>query len=192
MTRNERVRPIVIGVALLLSAGVAHAMDIDATSFRCITKMTPVRQFYVDNLAGNLAATLAGANSTTGAVYPPGSVIQLIPGEVMVKRESGFSAATHDWEFFELDVSKDGTKIRKRGTTDVVNRFGGNCFDCHVAAGAQWDLVCEADHGCVPLPVTRAMIRALQRTDPRCDNPSTSPEDADLVKQLEQLLKAPK
>jgi len=154
--------------------------------------MTPVRQFYVDNLQGNLDATLAAANSKAGAVYSPGSVIQLIPGEAMVKRDRGFNAATHDWEFFELDVSKDGTQIRKRGTTDVVNRFGGNCFDCHVPAAAQWDLVCETDHGCAPLPVTRAMIRALQRTDPRCDYPSTSPEDAELLKQLEQLLKPPR
>ena len=176
------------GGALLLSAGLVNATDIDANSFRCITKMTPVRQFYVDNLQGNLDATLAAANSTTGAIYPTGSVIQLIPGEAMVKRDRGFNAATHDWEFFELDVSKDGTRIRKRGTTDVVNRFGGNCFDCHVPAAAQWDLVCETDHGCAPLPVTRAMIRALQRTDPRCDNPTTSPEDAELLKQLEQLL----
>jgi hypothetical protein len=183
---------ILCGVALLLSAGLVNATDIDASSFRCITKMTPVRQFYVDNLQGNLDATLATANSTTGAVYPPGSVIQLIPGEAMVKRDRGFNAATHDWEFFELDVSKAGTKIRKRGTTDVVNQFGGNCFGCHVPAAARWDLVCETDHGCAPLPVTRAMIRALQRTDPRCDNPSTSPEDAELVKQLEQLLRAPK
>jgi len=180
------------GVALLLSAGLVNATDIDASSFRCITKMTPVRQFYVDNLQGNLDVTLAAANSTTGAVYPTGSVIQLIPGEAMVKRDRSFNAATHDWEFFELDVSKDGTKIRKRGTTDVVNRFGGNCFDCHVPAAAQWDLVCETDHGCAPLPVTRAMIRALQRTDPRCDNPTTSPEDAELLKQLEQLLKPPR
>jgi len=77
--------------------------------------MTPVRQFYVDNLRGDLAATVAAANSPTGAVYPPGSVIQLIPGEAMVKRDKGFNAATHEWEFFELDVSKDGTQIRKRG-----------------------------------------------------------------------------
>jgi hypothetical protein len=189
---KERVCAILCGVALLLSAGLGNAMDIDAKSFRCIAKMIPVRQFYVDNLRGNLDATLAAANSTTGAVYPPGSLIQLIPGEAMVKRDRGFNAATHDWEFFELDVSKDGTQIGKRGTTDVVNRFGGNCFGCHVSAGAQWDLVCETDHGCAPLPVTRAMIRALQRTDPRCDNPSTSPEDAELVKQLEQLLKAPR
>ena len=179
------------GFALLLSAGLVNAADIDANSFRCITKMTPVRQFYVDNLQGNLDATLAAANSTTGAMYPTGSVIQLIPGEAMVKRDKGFNAETHDWEFFELDVSKDGTKIRKRGTTDVVNRFGGNCFGCHAPAGAQWDLVCETDPGCAPLPVTRAMIRALQRTDPRCGDQPVSPEDADLIKQLEQLLKAP-
>src|SRR6516164_10386776 len=110
---------ILCGVALLLSAGLVNATDIDASSFRCITKMTPVRQFYVDNLQGNLDATLAAANSTTGAVYPTGSVIQLIPGEAMVKRDRGFNAATHDWEFFELDVSKDGTRIRKRGGADV-------------------------------------------------------------------------
>jgi len=81
------------GVALLLSADLVSATDIDASSFRCITKMTPVRQFYVDNLQGNLDATLAAANSKAGAVYPPGSVIQLIPGEAMVKRDRGFNAA---------------------------------------------------------------------------------------------------
>ncbi len=85
---------ILCGLAFLLSTGLANAMEstakrdspIDAKSFRCITKMTPVRQFYVDNLRGDLNATLAAANSTTGAVYPPGSVIQLVPGEAMVAR----------------------------------------------------------------------------------------------------------
>jgi hypothetical protein len=118
MARKERVSAVLCGVALLLSAGLGNAMDIDTKSFRCITKMTPVRQFYVDNLRGNLDATLAAANSATGAVYPPGSVIQLIPTEAMVKQDTGFNAATHDWEFVELDVSKQGTQIRKRGTVD--------------------------------------------------------------------------
>ena len=170
------------GAAGLLAVGRAEAADattIDATSFRCITAMTPVRQFYVDNLRGDLAATVAAAKSATGAVYPPGSVIQLIPGEAMVKREKGFNVATRDWEFFELDVSKDGTQIRKRGFADVVNRFGGNCFACHIAARPEWDLVCESDHGCKPIPVTRAMIGALQRTDPRCNPPAPSPKDAE-------------
>lgn len=181
-----------IGVAVLSSVGFGEAADgnvIDATSFRCITSMTPVRQFYVDNLRGDLAATLAAATSPTGAVYPPGSVIQLIPGEAMVKREKGFSAATRDWEFFELDVSKSGTQIRRRGFADVINRFGGNCFACHIAARPQWDLVCESDHGCKPIPVTRAMIGALQRTDPRCHNPAPSREDAEALRQLQKLLK---
>jgi hypothetical protein len=110
------VSAIFCGVALLFSAGLVNATDIDARSFRCITKMTPVRQFYVDNLRGNLDATLATANSPRGAVYPPGSVIQLIPTEAMVKHDQGFNAATHDWEFFALDVSKDGTRIGERGT----------------------------------------------------------------------------
>jgi hypothetical protein len=118
-------------------------------------------------------------------------VIQLIPTEAMVKHDKGFNTATHDWEFFDLDVSKDGTQIRKRGTADVVNRFGGNRFDCHVPVAAQWDFGCETGHGCAPLPVTRAMIGALQRTDPRCGDNPISPEDAEAIKQLEQLLKTP-
>jgi hypothetical protein len=71
----------------------------------------------------------------------------------------------------------------------VVNRFGGNCFGCHIQARAQWDLVCEMDHGCAPIPVTRAMSGALQRTDPRCKTQSVSPEDAEALRQLNELLK---
>ena len=185
---------VLCAVALFLSTSHGHSADpvdqIDAKSFRCIRKMTPVRHFYVDNLRGDLASTLAAANSPTGAVYPPGSVIQLVPGEVMVKRDKGFNAATRDWEFFELDVSKDGTQIRKRGFADVVNRFGGNCFTCHIAARPEWDLVCEMGHGCAPIPITRAMSGALQRTDPRCDNPPVSAQDAEALKQLGELVKA--
>src|SRR5499433_1458630 len=188
---------MVCAAAFLLWAGRGSGAEpapgadgaIDAKSFRCITKMTPVRHFYVDNLRGDLDATLAAANSPNGAVYPPGSVVQLIPGEAMVKRDKGFNAATHDWEFFELDVSKDGTQIRRRGFVDVVNRFGGNCFGCHIAARPEWDLVCETDHGCAPIPLTRAMSGALQRTDPRCDNSPVSAQDAEALKQLDELVK---
>ena len=61
---------------------------ITAESFKCIRDMSPVRGFYVANLDGNLKGTLAAANATDGAVYPPGSVVQLVPTEVMVKREA--------------------------------------------------------------------------------------------------------
>src|SRR5262245_1412796 len=123
---KERLSTMLAGGTLLLFTAVGNAEDIDANSFRCITKMTPVRQFYVDNLRGELDATLAAANSAKGAIYPAGSVLQLIPTEVMVKRSSGFDATTHDWEFFFLEVSKDGARINNRGTTDVVNQLGGN------------------------------------------------------------------
>jgi hypothetical protein len=77
---------------------------------------------------------------------------------------------TKDWEFFDLDVSKDGPTIRTRGFAEVVNRFGDNCFNCHVKARPEFDLVCDVNHGCDPIPVTRAMSSALQRTDPRCEH----------------------
>src|SRR5258706_557939 len=53
------------GFALLVSAGLVNAPDIDANSFRFITKMTPLRPFYLGNLQHNLHATLAPANPTT-------------------------------------------------------------------------------------------------------------------------------
>jgi len=153
------------------------AVKVDDDTFRCIRKMTPVRHFYVDNLLGNLAGTLAAANAPGGAVYPAGSVVQLVPTEAMVKREAGFSPATGDWEFFELDVTATGTRIVKRGFAEVNNRFGKNCFACHAPARDPWDFVCETTHGCEPIPIDHQMTGALQRSDPRCGEPV--PEDGD-------------
>ncbi|WP_407278147.1 hypothetical protein U5817_16795 [Aromatoleum evansii] len=185
-----------VGVALLLSVAVsggneaqARELSIGDGSFKCLNDMVKVRHFYVDNLLGNRKATIKVAEKGTGA-YPPGSVVQLIPGEVMVKHPKGFNPATKDWEFFELDVSKEGTKIRKRGFVDVVNRFGGNCFACHVKAKPEFDLVCEVEHGCDPIPITRRMLAAVQKTDPRCTAPAALTEDDQLaLKELDEVLK---
>ena len=170
MKHFNRAALLTVSLSLLpLSLTAAgEAMKVEADSFRCIREMTPVRHFYVDNLLGNLEGTLAAANAPKGAIYPPGSVVQLVPGEVMVKREAGFSPATGDWEFFELDVSDKGSSVRARGFAEVNNRFGGNCFACHAPARQPWDFVCEEGHGCEAIPVTRQMIGALQRSDPRC------------------------
>lgn len=170
MKHLNRAALLTVSLSLLpLSLTAAgEAMKVDADSFRCIREMTPVRHFYVDNLLGNLEGTLAAANAPKGAIYPPGSVVQLVPSEVMVKREPGFSPATGDWEFFELDVSDKGSSVRARGFAEVNNRFGGNCFACHAPARQPWDFVCETGHGCESIPVTRKMIGALQRSDPRC------------------------
>ena len=95
-------------------------------------------------------------------------MVQLVPTEVMVKRESGTFPATGDWEFFELEVNEKGSKIAKRGFVDVVNRFDGNCFSCHAPAREKWDFICETGHGCDPIPIDHKMTGALQRSDPRC------------------------
>lgn len=150
---------------------VADALAIDASTFDCITDMNPVRGFFVDNLLGDLDATLAVANSATGGTWPTGSVVQLVPTEVMVKQPEGTSPATNDWEFFELTVSAEGSEIVTRGFTDVVNRFGGNCLDCHIKAEPQWDMICETGHGCDPIPLTREMLIGIQQADPRCSRP---------------------
>src|ERR1700727_1551338 len=99
------------------SAGAADQPPVPVTagSFGCISKLTPVRGFFVGNLGGHLPDTLKVARSKEGGVYPVGSVVQLVPTEVMVKQPVGFNAVTRDWEVFELDVSKNGSVIRKRG-----------------------------------------------------------------------------
>jgi hypothetical protein len=172
------------------NAAAPGPITVTANSFGCISKLKPVRGFFVGNLAGNLAGTLKVAESPNGGVYPVGSVIQLVPTEVMVKQPKGFNTVTHDWEFFELNISKDGTTINKRGFADVVNRFGGNCFACHLPAKEKWDFVCETDHGCAPIPLTEPMLKALQHTDPRCaGSDRVSAEDAEALKQLDEVLR---
>ncbi len=150
------------------AGGEVTEVQVTADTFDCLADMTPVRHFFVDNLLGDLAGTLAIANSENGGKYPPGSVVQLVPTEVMVKHGAGWNLATRDWEFFELDVSVEGSSIRNRGFVDVVNQFGGNCFGCHIKARPEWDLICEKDHGCDSIPVTAEQILQLQQADPRC------------------------
>jgi len=178
-------------VCPIANAADSHSASITENSFKCITDMTHVRHFYVDNLNGNLKETVRVASSDKGEPYPAGSVLQLVPTEVMVKREKGFNPTTKDWEFFELDLSKTGSTIRTRGFVEVSNRFGGNCFNCHVKARPEFDLVCDVTHGCDPIPITRAMSGALQRTDPRCEHKTPiSDEDAAALTQLGAIVKA--
>jgi hypothetical protein len=172
-----------------LAEKASERLSITDETFNCLRDMTRVRGFYVDNLLGDTDATVAVAQSPTGGVYPPGSVVQLVPGEVMVKHAQGFSPVTRDWEFFELDVSTQGTTIRKRGFADVVNRFGGNCFACHVKAKPQWDMICETGHGCEPIPLTKDILALLQKTDPRCeDNEPLTAEEMGKLKALRQAM----
>ncbi len=160
-------------------------LEITEASFGCIRDLKAVRGYYVGNLLGDIDATLAAATAADGAKYPPGSVVQLVPGEAMVKHHPGYDAATNDWEFFELIPSPAGTKINVRGTTNVVNQFGGNCLSCHAAAEPKWDMICEQTHGCLPIPVTPVMARAIQNTDPRCPKMDLP---ADQMAAMQQLM----
>ncbi|RPA61506.1 hypothetical protein EGC86_10615 [Shewanella frigidimarina] len=192
---NKRNKLIVIGISSVLFTASAfsinaatNAVNIDDNSFNCIRDMTPVRHFYVDNLLGNIEGTLAVADNPEGSVYPEGSVVQLVPTEVMVKREAGTFPATGDWEFFELVVDEKGSTIAKRGFTDVNNRFGGNCFTCHLPAREKWDFICESDHGCEPIPIDHSMTGALQRSDPRCGEPELQDGDTFALFKLKSMV----
>jgi hypothetical protein len=194
---GNRITAALAGMLLLSAVGHSSRGDaaepkvkVDDSSFKCITQMTKVRHFYVDNLLGNLAETVTVATAGTGD-YPEGSVVQLMPNEVMIKQQQGFSPATRDWEFFWIDVDKNGSKIYTRGFAEVNNRLGLNCFTCHVKAQPEYDFICETEHGCDPIPVTKAMFGALQRTDPRCQgSDQVSAEDAEALKQLGEIVKA--
>lgn len=164
-----------------------NVINISDDTFTCMRDMTKVDGFYVGNLLGDVAATVKVAQSASGGVYPTGSVIQLVPSEVMVKHYTGFSPVTNDWEFFELDVSPQGSKIINRGFADVINRFGGNCLDCHIKAEPQWDMVCKTGRGCEPIPLTKQELALLQKTDPRCkDNEKLTDEEVKILIQLEK------
>ena len=112
----------------------------------------------------------------------------------MVKREKGASPATNDWEFFALDASKDGAKIKARGFAEMKSPLGGNCLTCHSKAKPQWDMTCEKGHGCAPIEVPGINIAlatsALQKTDPRCAPPEPlTPEEGAELKKLGDLLR---
>lgn len=154
------------------SGGGADLTDYAATAadFECIKNWPKVRAFRITNKRDKLDEALALAkNPVKGQQYPVGTIIQLFPGEAMIKRKAGFDPDNNDWEYFELDVSRSGTSIRVRGTTDAVNRFGGQCLSCHADA-KDFDFICEDNHGCVDLPpiVNDDFINNLQNTDPRC------------------------
>lgn len=191
MRIHQRMLTFTFGLLTIVSlhTHADAALEISDETFRCLAEMTPVGGFFVDNLLGNVEETVAVAASEAGGKYPVGSVIQLVPGEVMVKHPEGVSPATNDWEFFELSVSAEKSHIAKRGFEDVVNRFGGNCLDCHLLAEPQWDLVCGTGRGCAPLPLTRPMLTAIQKTDPRCsDTPALSEEEKQALGALQRML----
>ena len=151
-----------------IDAPVTGAEDLDmmASDFECVLHWPKVGAYRITNKLGHDAAAVA--NNPAGGTFPVGTIVQIVPTEAMVKRRVGFSSTTNDWEFFSLGVSASGTTINKRGTSDVVNQFNGNCHDCHIKAMAQFDFICGTTHGCDPLPLSEATLVNMQNSDPRC------------------------
>jgi hypothetical protein len=139
-----------------------------ASDFECLKNWTKVGNIRVENKLGHLEEAIALAQSPeAGRQYPVGTIIQIFPGEAMVKRGPDYDPANNNWEYFELTTSAAGTEIRVRGRDDVINMFGAQCFGCHSAA-RDFDFICGEDHGCIKLPIRGDQIAVLQETDPRC------------------------
>ena len=149
------------------SADNSKQIEVPDSAFKCITDLAASGAFFVDNLLGDLDETLSVANSADGGKFPAGSLVTLVPNEIMVKHQEGWNPATNDWEFFLLEVSEEGTTVTARGGVEVQNP-AGSCFGCHQLARSEWDLICGIDHGCAPIPFNREQIRAVQAADPRC------------------------
>ena len=151
------------------SADDSKKVDVSESTFKCLRALAASGRFFVDNILGDLDATLSVANSSSGGNYPPGSLLTLVPGEAMIKHQPGWNPATNDWEFFLLGLSAEGTSILARGGAEVASP-SGSCFGCHQLARSEWDLVCGVDHGCAPIAFTLEQIRDAQAMDPRCTN----------------------
>jgi hypothetical protein len=147
--------------------------DPTPADFTCIrgADWTQVGNTRYKNYLGHTDEMLAVARSKSGGVFPVGTIVQLVPTEASVKRAAGFSAASHDWEFFNLTAASSGTTIGAHGgDAKVINSFGLSCLDCHQKAAPQWDLLCGSSdgqsHGCDPLPFSGEMLAGLE--DARC------------------------
>ena len=162
------------GTALTLflsMVGSVYAQDVTVSekSFTCIRDGHKIRNTYIRNSDPEKLkeAMRIFQNSVPDKEYPVGTFMQLVPFEVMVKHPREKFPKTNGWEFFALDLSKAGTKIRDRGDNVVNLSQGVTCLSCHQPA-AKFDFVCEKGHGCAPLPFDDKKIAEIQGTDPRC------------------------
>jgi hypothetical protein len=152
--------------------GSASAQDITVSeqTFGCILDWPKVRntRFKHADPEKLKEAMRIFRDSVPDKEYPVGTILQLVPFEAMVKHPREKFPKSNGWEFFALEVSEAGTKIRDRGVDNVVNlSLGAPCLSCHQPA-AKFDFVCEKGHGCAPIPFDDQKIAELQHADLRC------------------------
>src|SRR5262245_58281030 len=153
------------------SAAIAAAADVSVSeqTFGCILDWPRVRNTRINHADPQQLAEAMRIfrDSVPNTEYPVGTILQLVPFEAMVKHPREKFPKTNGWEFFALEVSPAGTKIRDRGDSVVNLSQGKTCLSCHQPA-ASFDFVCEKGHGCAPIPFNDEAIRALQQSDARC------------------------
>jgi len=148
----------------------AEEMIVSEESFGCILDWPKVRntRFKHDEPEKLKEAMRIFRESEADKDYPVGTILQLVPFEAMVKHPREAFPKSNGWEFFALEVSESGTKIRDRGDEHVVNLLlGASCQSCHQPA-SKFDFVCEKGHGCAPLSIDDLKIAELQKADLRC------------------------
>jgi hypothetical protein len=157
-----------IGFCMVYSAS-ADDITVSEQTFGCILDWPKVRntRFKHSDPEKLKEAMRILRNSISDREYPVGTILQLVPFEAMVKHPREKFSKTNGWEFFALDLSEAGTKIRDRGDSVVNLSQGVTCLSCHQPA-ARFDFVCEKGHGCAPIPFDDQKIAELQRADPRC------------------------
>jgi len=172
------LRSLFLGVAIGVSVGLAYWMiggasaadvSVSAQTFGCILDWPQVRNTRIKHADPKQLAEAMRIfrDSVPNTEYPVGTILQLVPFEAMVKHPREKFPKTNGWEFFALEVSPTGTKIRDRGDSVVNLSQGKTCLSCHQPA-ASFDFVCEKGHGCAPIPFNDQAIQALQRADARC------------------------
>ena len=161
---------LVVGLAFWM-VSVASPADVSVSeqTFGCILDWPQVRntRFKHANPQQLAEAMRIFRDSVPNTEYPVGTILQLVPFEAMVKHPREKFPKTNGWEFFALDISAAGTRIRDRGDSVVNLSQGKTCLSCHQPA-ARFDFVCEKGHGCAPIPFNDQAINALQQADARC------------------------
>src|SRR5882672_8985782 len=163
----------IVAVALLILGAVsgvsAQDVVVSEQTFGCILDWAQVRNTRIrhsDPVKLKEAMRIL-RDRIPDTEYPVGTILQLVPFEAMVKHPRDKFPKTNGWEFFALDLSEAGTKIRDRGDNVVNLSLGLPCLSCHQPA-AKFDFVCEKKHGCAPLPFDDKKFAEIQATDPRC------------------------
>jgi hypothetical protein len=162
------------GLSIFLAySGAAQDIAVSKQTFGCILDWPKVRNTYLKNSDPEKLkdAIRIFRDNVPDIEYPVGTILQLVPFEAMVKHPREEFPKTNGREFFALDDSEDGSKIRDRGDNVVNLTQGITYLSCHQPA-ARFDFVCEKGHGCAAIPLDDQKILELQNADPRCTKKS--------------------